>query len=1073
MRNMTFARLIILSGTIWSTAYAQEVTASLSGTVKDSSGAVIVGAAVTAVQLDTNQQRTARTAGNGDFVIPLLRPGRYSVTVAQPGFKTYNQSDLALEVNQHANLDIVLEIGTPSERVQVSAQVPVIQTEDAAIGKVVDSTTIVNTPMNSRLNIIGLLSLAPGLQINALQDAIPNTGVTMTLNGAASYGSLAFSLDGATNTTPFLERGFAEFPPLDGISEFKAITSGANAEFGKPNQVIIVTKSGTNQFHATALEFNRNRFLAAKNFFASALPLPQYNRNEFGGNFSGPVSIPRLYKGADHTFFFVNYEGFRRSEAPTASSQMPTQAERSGDFTAVGTILDPFSGAPFPGAVIPAARLNGIAQKLQQLYPLPNRPGIGTNLVETIPLHEHVDRTSIRLDHMISGKDQISGSFLQGLLGPNPAVGLTSAFGGMAGIGEHNYNTSIGWNHIFSPSLVSETRVSYLHVRIFRTPQNQNLDLSFIPGLGPQDIPGAPTITIRNITNMSEQGSRDLDQTFQWNENVTKSHQAHTFKAGLTYLHSDHWNASAQSPARGSYTFNGQYTGVGYADFILGYPSGTGLPVPSVSASRYRQNRIGVYIQDDWKVNAKLTVNYGIRYDVQIQQANARGDNSLFVPAISKVVVFAPQYPKSAIPQLLSSFPTTLASQAGLSNNPWDYLGQDTNNIAPRLGLSYKLGSKTVMRAAFGMFYNMLPTGDTGGPLGGQLPFGTSIAFTQPAGKTPAFTLNNPFPGNGTIPANPSVSAESAPVTPYTMQWNYTLQHELPSRIALRVSNVGQHNLKQNANHVTGQGLTATPDLNAVAPAAGNPQTRRPIQPFAAIGFAQAPLFQSRMNSLQVGLQKRYENGLLLNMEYQWTRVLGTEGFINPFNWNDSKGNLNNIRGQVMVLSHSYEFPFGKGKRLLGNARGILDKMVSGWTVSGITTAESGFPFSPGFTTSVQGSVGGRPDRVRGANLYPANQTIAQWFNPAAFQAPPEFTYGNASYNPLWGPGIQNWDISLAKRTALTERANLQLRLDAFDTFNHPLFSNPAGNISNPATVGQITTSFGSRTVQIGAKLQF
>ena len=728
---------------------AQEVTASLSGVVRDATGAVMSDATVTVVQPETNISRKAHTSGNGDYSIPLLRPGRYKLTVTQAGFKSYERDDIQLEVNQHANVDVTLEVGAATEHVTITATAPIIQTEDSSVGSVVNSATIENTPLNGRLNITGLLALAPGIQNAGSQDGIPAFGVTPAISGASPYGGIDFSIDGATNTTTYLDRGFGEFPPLDGIREFKVITSGAAAEFGKPAQVILVTKGGTNDFHGTALEYNRNRILAAKNFFATGLPNPQYNRNEFGGNFSGPIWIPKIYNGKNRSFFFFNYEGFRRRQASTVSSQVPTVGMRAGDFSGLAAIKDPFTGLPFNNNVITPQRLNPVAVNLQNaLYPLPSRPGIGVNLVENVPLRENVDRYSFRLDHNLSEKDQLSGSFMAGLLGPNPSIGATSRFGGMAGIGEHNYNQSISWNHIYSPTLIAETRLAYLHVRIFRIPQNQNLDTAgIIPGLGPQNIPGAPQISITNITGVAEQGSRDLDQTISFYHNITKTHGSHTLKAGFEYQHGNHWNYAAQPPQRGSYSFNGQYSGTAYADFLLGYPTTTQLPLPSAIAVKYNQNRYQLYAQDDWKATRNLTINYGLRYELQWHRPNAYGAVSMFVPGINKVVVFAKSYPASTIPLLKSSFPVVLASDVGLPSNIWDYLGQDTNNFAPRLGLAYKLGQRTVIRAAFGMYYSQIPMLDVGNPISMQVPFAAVETFSQPTGPTPTITLKQSVSG--------------------------------------------------------------------------------------------------------------------------------------------------------------------------------------------------------------------------------------------------------------------------------------------------------------------------------------
>jgi hypothetical protein len=380
-------------------------------------------------------------------------------------FKTYQQ-ELTLEINQKVEINASLEVGSQTDKVTVTAEAPPIQTEDSSVGLVIDSATIVNTPLNGRLNITGLMALAPGIQNAGAQDSIPVFGITPSVGGASAYGSTAFSIDGATNTSAFLQRGYGEYPPLDGIREFKTITTGAPAEFTQPTQVVVVTRGGTNRYHGTLLAFNRNRFTAAKNYFNGALPLPKYNRNEFGGNFSGPISIPHLYNGRDRSFFFFNYEGFRRRQAFPLSSQMPTALERTGDFSEFSTqIIDPITQTPFANNKIPPSKLNSVSVALQNaLFPLPNRSGTSTNLFENVPLAENVDRYSFRLDHRLTSQDTLFATYIASLFGPNPSVATTgtSKFGGMAGIGERNMNTIVGWSHIFSPTLLTQFIGSYI-----------------------------------------------------------------------------------------------------------------------------------------------------------------------------------------------------------------------------------------------------------------------------------------------------------------------------------------------------------------------------------------------------------------------------------------------------------------------------------------------------------------------------------------------------------------------------------------------------------------------------------
>jgi hypothetical protein len=424
--------------------------------------------------------------------------------------------------------------------------------------------------------------------------------------------------------------------------------------------------------------------------------------------------------------------------------------------------------------------------------------------------------------------------------------------------------------------------------------------------------------------------------------------------------------------------------------------------------------------------------------------------------------VFADSMPSTAIPALVAGYSVGLAKDRSVPSGLMDYLGQDRNNFAPRIGLAWKLTDRTVLRSGFGLYYQTLNLNYTEQAAVG-IPFGTVGTFEQPAGSIPGFTMSNPFPSNGSVPANPDAAAYDRTTTPYSLQWNATVEHELRGGIALRTSYVGQRNVKQ----------LGTPNLNAVLPAPGPVQPRRPWQPFANINFNNSPIFQSSSNQLQGGVQKRYNNGLLISAEYQYSRTLGTETFLSPANYNDSRGNIAGIRRHVLAASYVYDLPLGKGRMLLSDVHGVYDKLLSGWQIAGLTTGMSGAPFSPSFSTAVQGSVGGRPNVVSGVPLYPASRTLTQYFNPAAFSVPADFTFGNAGYNLLWGPGQQNWDMSLVKNTGLSERANMELRMDAFSTFNHPTFGNPAADITNKGTVGRITTAGGNRTLQIGARLTF
>jgi hypothetical protein len=646
----------------------------------------------------------------------------------------------------------------------------------------------------------------------------------------------------------------------------------------------------------------------------------------------------------------------------------------------------------------------------------------------------------------------------------------------MSGIGERNMNTIVGWTHVFSPTLIGQFIGSYNHVPIYRNPQNINTDFAtIIPGLGAQPIEGAPQITITNIATVAEQGSKDLDQTFQLSFILSKVVHNHSFKTGFSFLRSNHWNQAVLAPQRGSFSFNGQYSGNAYADFMLGYPTQTQRANPPAYTIRFLQSQYAGYFQDDWRVTPNLTLNMGVRYDLQWQEQNPYGLNSMFVPSLKQIVVFGKQLPSATLPSVTATVPVALSTNIGLPANVWSYLGQDTNNVAPRFGFAYSPTSKTVVRGAFGIYYNLFPTLDSGYPVFTGLPFYSVETFSQPTGTTPSITMSTPFPGTGAVATNPTAATQNKPITPYQEQWNLAVERQLPWNFGLRIGYVGSRSLKQNNYHGSGN---VYPDLNAVTPAPGNVQPRRPIQPFSTISWYNAPIFGSNSHAAQVGLHKQYSNGLTINAEYQYIRVLGNENFQNSLTTNDSYGNISGIRPHQLQMSYAYELPFGKNKLLFTGVTGVANALVSGWSISGITTFQSGSPFSVTQVSSLQGGVSCagstcRANRTPGVALYPSNKTLKQWFNPAAFYAT-NFQYGNSAYDMLWGPRYQNWDTEVSKNTVLHEGVNLVIKVDAFNVFNHPTFNNPAAAVTNTKTVGTITSTNGaSRTLQLGGKLIF
>ena len=1090
---------------------AQGITGQITGTVTDPSGAVVAGATVTVKQSETNSLKSITTSSEGTYTVTQLQPGHYTVKVEKGGFKSATENGIILAIDQVAVINTQLTVGSQQEVVEVTSAGPVIQTEDSSIGQVIDSQAIQNTPLNGRLSVMGLIALAPGMQGVGAQDQMATRGLTFAAGTGSrnAYGGLGVTFDGVINKEVTLQRGEPEIPSLDALSQFKVVATGAPAEFNEPTQVIVVSSSGTNAFHGELFEFNRSKGTAAKPYFNGSTARPPYERNEFGGNLAGPISIPKVYNGKDRSFFFFAYEGFRLTQSSPKSTQQPTVLERTGVFTEVSTVIkDPTTGLPFTNNTIPTGRLNTVSLALMnKLMPVPTTGGIGTNTFENVPYTSDVERISLRADHKFNDNNSMRFTWLRAFYGPNVTVGPDSLQGGVSGDGEHNSQFILGYTHTFSPTLVMDINGDFFHLPIYRTPQNVATKWeSIIPGLSTQLIEGAPQITIAGgFQSISEAGSKDLEQVGQLNGSLTKVLARHTLKFGGSYLYDNHWNMSAQSPQRGQYTFANQYTGFALADFLLGLPASTGQATPAFLPTRNISSQWAGFVQDDWKPFPKLTINAGIRYDLQWFEPGPYNQNALWVPSMSKVVVFGSSYPSAVIPQyqtlLLNNNLLTLSSSANVSNNPFAFLGRPDKNIAPRLGFAYQLMPNTVIRGAYGLYFNLLPASYMGAMFG-QLPFTASLTYTNTPTYSAAntFTMSAPFTGSGNAGGRPGVNAAHPLVTPYTEEYNLAIEHQFGRTLDMRIGYVGQHNMKQN--NYGGNGNYA-PNLNYADPfdITKTAAAQAPYPVLGTIPYNLDPLFHSIMNSLQVGVHKQYSYGLTFGAEWQWTRVLGTESLEDPSGKypRDSYGNIGGITPQVLQLSYSYALPMGKGRMLFPTAGPFASKVVGGWELSGVVDYQSGQPFSVSYTAPTNvypGAVSGRANQA--GNPYqsgtisgnstcvaPAGvtHTKAQWFNPCAFKAPTDSSgraggvYGTSGYNMLFGPRFQDWDMNLKKNTAWGDHYNVQLRADAFNIFNHPNFNTPNANISNSnaGTVTGIsgTPSYEARTMEFAVKFNF
>jgi len=1124
--------MILLLLGVGSSAFAQGVTGSIAGTVTDANGSAIRGAHVTIHQIETDAIRQAQTSDTGTYTIPLLPPGHYGVKIEADGFATLDRSDVILAIDQILQIDASLKVGSKAETIEVQDETPVLQSEQSSVGMVVDSASLQNTPLNGRLSLLSLMLLAPGIQnLTTAQDTIPAFGVTLSVGTGRrnSYGGMTTTLDGTINEEVSLQRSEAEIPSIDALAEFKIITNGAPAEFGQAGQIIVATKGGSNSYHGELLEYNRSKGTGAKTYsFTSPAATPArapYERNEYGGNFSGPITVPHIYDGKDRSFFFTSYEGYHLTNSSNVSTVQPTTRQRAGDFSEflaggicdstknqTGTkIKNPLTGTTYSNNNM-AADINPIAtQLLNILYPTPTLPGCGVNTYETIDLSQDAKRFSMRLDHRLSDSDQLRATFLHAFYGPYPFGYVDSKQGGYSAEGEHNVNTILGWTHTFSPTLLMDTTASYLHLIVVRQPHVNNVEFgSIIPGLGSIQFGGAPAITIGQpsgtaitTTGDSGGGHPGLEQDMQFSPSLTKLLPRHSLKTGFTYLWSNYYAENAVSS--GSFTFGSGstgYSGIPFADFMFGVPTTAINGNPPMYAYRYEESQYAAYVQDDWKILHNLTLNYGLRYDLQWFQSDVYGHSSLYVPEKQELVVFGNSIPSTAVTSYVNTLTAanriSTSADANMSDNPWSYLGRNTTNFGPRIGFAYEPFNKTVVRGAFGTYYNLIPS-QYGNTEINNLPFTATATYSNSATATSSgyFTMNNAFSATGKYSANPSVGAQAKIKTPYTETYNLAIERELGSGFDFRVGYVGQHNVKQN--NVQGPGITA---VNLNLPQypyqyTTTAQATYNVQPFNAITLNTVPYFHSMLNSLQVGAHKQYTHGLMVNAEYQWVRILGIENIQNPsaVNLHDSYGPASGTTPQILNLNYTYALPFGKGQLLARSASSLLDKLIGGWEWSGMGTFQTGQPFSVNAATPKNAigitSTSYRANVVPGVSLYPSSKNKSQWFNPNAFVNPGTHTgldgnsyinMGSSGYMMLRGPGWWNVDMNLVKNLHWAEHYNVQLRADSFNIFNHAKLGVPNATVpvagSTSSTLGTITSTssapvYEARTVEFGAKLNF
>ena len=1054
-------------------AIAQNYRGAVRGRVTDPRGASITGAQLKLIEQETNEARTVKTDGNGDYTIPLLRPGAYRLEVEREGFQKASET-LAVRVNQEARLDVTLYVaGTLINPIIITDAASPLKYESASLGAVIDNRQVTGLPLDGR-NFLELSLLTPGASPAAQGSAGSVRGdFAFSVNGSREDAN-NFMLDGVYNVNPKLNT-FGVKPPVDAIREFEVLTSAYDASFGRSAgaQINIVLKSGTNGFHGTAYEFLRNQVLDARNFFApSDQPDPRNQRNQFGFSFGGPIV-------KDRAFFFGDYEGARFREGVTRLANVPTARERVGDFSQSlsGPPLIPGTQFPFPGGQIPQGFLNPIGLGIAALYPLPNRSVPGLNFAASPIQRDRNDLFDVRVDHTYSAATQFSArySFADRTLF-EPFSGVTQVF--VPGYGNNllrrGQNLTFGGTHVFSPRLINDARVAYNRVSNQVLVENPGVSVNGQVGLpelsnDPRDF-GLSFIRVTGFSPLGHEFNnpqRGATNVYQVLDTATYARGAHLLKFGFNFQYAQQ-NAFRDVQSRGLLTFPSQVsfrlpdgtpvvipfiTGNALADLLLGLPLVTG-GARLDNHQHLRTESYNFFVNDSIRITPRLTLSAGLRYEYNSPPVDAEDRANIYNPATGRLV------------------------QVGTNGVPRAGYDSDKNNFAPRVALAWAFERATVVRAGYGVYYDQSPLAPGEGLYFNAPFFDFRFFFQLPQAP---LTIFNPFPFNTPSQSPPSAFAFDRNLrASYTQHWNLSVQRQLGDHLVAELAYVGSKGSK----------LLAARDINQ--PQASPQQPNLPPNPLFGEITQQEGSAASNYHSFQARLQQRLAFGLALLGAYTYGKSIDNASGIfssagdpnypqNSFNLRGERGRSGFDVRHRFSLSYSYDLPFGKGKSLLGNA-GIATTLLTGWQTYGVITLQSGRPFTvallPEFDNSNTGvsNLGflgnDRPNLVGSAKL--DNPTTERWFNtsPLVFVTPPFGSFGNSGRNILDGPSFKNVNFSIVKNTAIREAVTIQFRTEFFNLFNHPNFGLPDNFVGSPS-FGRLISADSPRRIQFGLKLLF
>jgi Carboxypeptidase regulatory-like domain/TonB dependent receptor len=1101
--------LIFTTGTI----HAQDIGGSLRGSVADASGATVANTKVTAINTDTDFARFTISDAQGNYVLVSLPVGHYRLEAEAAGFKKYIQDGITVDVNQAATVPIQLAVGTTSQEIEVRADATMIETTSTNLGQTVGEREVLDLPLNGRhftqLGLLqpGVVPITPGL---AEAGGTTREGQAYAVNGQRPESN-NFLIDGADNFNT-VDGGFVLEPPVDAISEFRILTHTAPAEFGHStgSTTNIVTRSGTNEYHGSVWEFFRNNAMDAKSFFAdSAEPL---HRNQFGGTFGGPIK-------RDKTFFFLYYEGLRASQGETTRATVPSDPERSGNFadqcalnngtfnaqglcidnttgqlSQNGQLFNEFAGQPIPNNQLPF--INPISQNLLPYYPHANSGAF--TYVGTQTFVNNTDQFGIKLDHVLTARDALSFRYSYGQSSQTDPLSTQGANvpGFPVGENQRPQNFVAQETHTLSPALVGQIRFSFLRNKLLLDEHLNNttpasLGFAYAPTL--ESAIGPPFVQVGGYASIGDPitGPRNTYQnSFDYTGSITWIKGRHQMKFGGGYQY-DQINVLQGIATNGFFVFSTFPVNNPFASFLFGQPvfflQGGGNFSRNLSGQAFN-----LFAQDTWRVKPRVTINYGLRYEVPSPYTEAHNLQNLWVPGRQSTVF--PSAPTGLL------YPGDKGVSDGL-------IPTERDAFAPRVGIAWDVSGKgrTLVTAAYGVFYDPYYTGQ-GGPL--QDPISAPPYLQTPQISVPNFADpyngQNPFNGSFAQPMTLLVLNPNLRL-PYAQDWNLNIEHSLGNDWLLQVGYIGTKGTKL-PRFIEADPTVYDPDLSPADNMNFSDQRRlysgctvaapAPCT-FSSVGEI-AGIADSTYNAMQVSLRKRFSHGLSMLASYTLSKTLDDASTFNitgsasqsvagendlaqnPFDLAAEHGRSMFDARHRFVVSYQWNLPW------FNHAQNWYGHVLGNWQVNGITTLMSNTPFTvydssdsslQGSAPEISGFYSSRPNLVGDPNAgsCPGGTPIRSpecWFNTGAFQQAQPGTFGNLGRNTLLGPAFQQWDFSALKTIPIHENVHMQFRAEFFNIFNNVNFVLPNNDISSP-NFGQITAAQPGRIVQLALKLLF